>query len=271
MSIKRLFVLGAKDPEMDRIEELLTANGQIFVQATKNGRRVNPGNAYDADFTDDIAFTGGELVFVECAIPEAPRDIVIDHHRPGDPGYDKGADDYFSASSIGQLYALLGIAEIPQADRILAATDHCFAAAIQGLCPGISVDEIRQLKERGIAQTLKISAEDVRAEVQRHYDNLDFRYEVIVIGSQLVAKIPYTGIGYTLSYLSAQFAAVLAGVAVLITLRTEFEDEPLRYHLCGNATAKTVKEFMETWAPEHGLERIYGVPARGYAGGYAKQ
>jgi hypothetical protein len=266
-----LFMLGAKDPEMDRIEQLLTERGESFVHAFKDGRRVNPGNAYDADLFLQEVMYNDDIVFVECAVPKTRREYVIDHHRPGDPGYDKGASEYWAASSIGQLYTMLGITEIPQTDRVLAATDHCFAAAIQGLCPGVSVEEVRALKEDNIARTLKISVDDVRAEVQRHFDNLGFTYDVIVIGQSLVAKIPYTGIGYTLSYLSAQFAAVLAGVAVLITLRTEFEDEPLRYHLCGNASVETVEAFMNTWAPDNGLERIYGVPERGYAGGYVKQ
>lgn len=267
----QLFILGAKDPEMDRIEQLLTENDKQFVHATKNFRRVNSGNAYTADETEEMRHAA-TLVFVECEVPDAPRDVVIDHHRPGDPGYDKGADDYFSASSIGQLYALLGIAEIPQSDRVLAATDHCFGSAMRGQCPGVSIDEVRALKEHNIASTLGISPKEVSAAVQYHLDKLRrFAYEIIEINGQIVAKVPYTGIGYTLDYLAAQVAAVLINAAVLIELRTEFEDEPLRYHLCGEAGIGTVWEFMEKWAPEHGLERIYGVPARGYAGGYVKQ
>ena len=43
------WILGASDPEMERIEALLMQTKCHFVYATANGRRVHPGNAYKAN------------------------------------------------------------------------------------------------------------------------------------------------------------------------------------------------------------------------------
>lgn len=49
MSTKRLWILGASDPEMAAIERLLTDTGEEIAYATVDGVQVHPGNAYMAD------------------------------------------------------------------------------------------------------------------------------------------------------------------------------------------------------------------------------
>lgn len=74
------FVLGAKDPEMDMIEDrIIVPLGLRAEYARVNGFRVHPGNAYQADHTVD-----GKLVLVECG-GELLSGREVDHHRPGDP------------------------------------------------------------------------------------------------------------------------------------------------------------------------------------------
>lgn len=177
----RLFILGADDPEMQAIEKLLIDCGCSVAYAIgSDGNRVHPGNAYKVN---DLSYTVGEaiecqFVWVECApntdILRSDDSIVIDHHRPGDPGYGKPPAEFLSASSIGQVVAVLiesGVLteysptlddegtpseslpsgwcnrdiEIVLTCRdclMIAAADHCLGAAYQGQCPGVNPDEL---------------------------------------------------------------------------------------------------------------------------------
>lgn len=112
----RLFVLGADDPEMQAIERLLRKAGEAVAFAVgSDGKRVHPGNAYaaaDLRWSNDPADCSGPAWgavthLVECAPVTGaairPNVVVIDHHRPGDPGYGRGPKEYMPASSIGQV------------------------------------------------------------------------------------------------------------------------------------------------------------------------
>lgn len=100
-TVTRLWLLGAPDPEMAIIEEILADAGERVVHATCDGVRVHPGSAYRADPPPD-----GEVIAVECGGDWTPSHTV-DHHRPGDPGYGRPPSEYLSASSVGQTLALL--------------------------------------------------------------------------------------------------------------------------------------------------------------------
>jgi len=114
MSNRHLWLLGAADPEMEKIEELLRECGEQYMYARdEHGERVHPGNAYRAAVPDtDINY----VYCVECAVPvpDCARSVIIDHHRPGDPGYGRPPSEFLSASSIGQVIARLAEAEIVQ-------------------------------------------------------------------------------------------------------------------------------------------------------------
>jgi hypothetical protein len=106
-----LYVLGASDPEMALIEDVLTRAESLWTRAVlASGKAVSPASAYGFPY-------GGEpltdaIVFVECAPDEESKARLqeagvtirtIDHHRPGDPGYGKPPAEYLWASSIGQV------------------------------------------------------------------------------------------------------------------------------------------------------------------------
>lgn len=113
----RLWVLGAADPEMAAIEKLLSECGERVVYAADASyRRVHPGNAYTTysllGLDGGRPSTGGatRVYLVECYAPalENGRELVsLDHHRPGDPGYGKGPEEFLAASSLGQVIAEL--------------------------------------------------------------------------------------------------------------------------------------------------------------------
>ena len=111
---KRLWILGAPDPEMEAVEVLLRKCGEAIEHATVGGERVHPGNAYRADspvvHTADHDWSRSvcdgcavDYYRVECDWAGSQDSRVIDHHRPGDPGFGHGPQEFFESSSIGQV------------------------------------------------------------------------------------------------------------------------------------------------------------------------
>lgn len=159
---RRLFVLGAPDPEMAAIERLADRHGHLVAYAAWRGRRVHAGVAYKADdvldAVLDVSLTPPRgPVLVECGfVPAHPihecAPTLVDHHNPGDPGFGAPPAEYWRASSLGQVCELLEIpdAEVTDGMRLAAAADHCLAAAYAGACPGVGFDALRthRLKQR---------------------------------------------------------------------------------------------------------------------------
>lgn len=261
-----LFVLGAKDPEMDRIEEILKQQSQRYIHAKIGGRRVHAGNAYHADNAHEIPFCA-EVIFVECEIPGIRFKTRIDHHRPGDPGYEKDARHYWEGSSLGQLHIHLGITERSPADCALAAMDHCFNQAMQGYCPGANPGVVLARNLFAIADSFGITLDEVNGAVNRLAGTIR-EAPVLMIGGYPVRLLPENlGVGYTLEQLAAYIAAALEDEAILIRCRNE-ENGPEKVVLRGNVDTALVRYFMQTWAPAEGIIEIYGCPERGYAGGF---
>lgn len=136
MATKRLWVLGASDPEMAAIETLLRECGEEVMYALgADGERVSPGTAYSsASPRHELIWRNGEGVIfaVECAWQhrdgetgdvshvisgpvrydwaalDGTHDVIsLDHHRPGDHGFDRQPRDYMAASTIGQVISAL--------------------------------------------------------------------------------------------------------------------------------------------------------------------
>lgn len=117
MTENMLFVLGAADPEMQVIENLLKNCGILYAYAiAANGDRVHPGIAYKAigfrypNSRDLLTRFSRQVVLVECDgdlynVDDDP--IVVDHHRQGDSGYGLPPEQFLEGSSIGQIAKLL--------------------------------------------------------------------------------------------------------------------------------------------------------------------
>jgi len=166
-------------------------------------------------------------------------------------------------------------------DRVTAAAcDHCLGAAWQGQCPGVSPAEVRLYRAR-MAESRPVDPIDP-AEYQRRFNAA---HQIIVdeicgpCREYLAPWFESTG------YLEADWdpsavidtrpyghldelpdVACYLGVAYL----AEVEDrDGRRKVLLGGATRpQQVRDFIERWAPIHGLTGIYGDPERGFAGGY---
>lgn len=268
-----LFLLGADDPEMRRIEELLHEwHGVSVWHTTKDGKRVHPGNAYQADPIEIIGIEQEELVLVECEPVPLPENITfhrIDHHRPGDPGYGLPASQYLEASSLGQVAHFLGITmALTHDDLVLAAMDHCPAAAIRGECPGVSDQDVFHRKSLEISKATGATFEEVHERVVYFQAQLENAPEV-VIGEQTLKDLrgQDTGSGYSLDYLCSQVATLASGEGVLL-LTHDRGDTRKKWTIAGHCTPQCVEAFIAEWGPAQGLTGIYGVPNRGYAGGY---
>ncbi len=264
--MSQVFILGASDPEMEEIVSLLRERGEKFYFATSDGRRVHPGNAYKAD---PVNFDDDEIILVECEPEEilSPVKARIDHHRPGDPGYGLPASEFWQASSLGQFCKFLGI-EPSHDQAVLAAMDHAPAAAIRGECPGVSAHQVLDRKIKEIAKWTNHDAWEVRDKVGYYHSRL-MNAPLIQIGQSVVSDLrsEYLGEGYSVNLLAAQVAALAGGYTVLLRHRDK-EGDSEKWSIAGHATPECIQVFKDTWAPAQRLTNIYGVPSRGYAGGY---
>ena len=269
---KFVCLLGAPDPEMAEMKRILEWCGVEYLEATRDGRRVHPGNAYTAD--QPVLPEGTQvLVLIECeptSLPEGVRIVRIDHHRKGDFGYLMPPSQFWPASSLGQLCAFLGVSMYvgSHSNVVLAAMDHCSAAAFRGECPGVTPKEVFDRKVAEIVSWTKQAETVVRERIAFYAEIIRNAYEIF-IGKFPVKDLRehYLGEGYSLDLLTAQVAAFAALVSVLLRHRDR-AGESEKYSLSGHASPELIKTFMEEWAPAQGLKRPYGAPDRGYAGAY---
>ncbi|MEM4167549.1 MAG: hypothetical protein QW793_04765 [Candidatus Caldarchaeum sp.] len=256
---KLVFVLGAADPEMKRIEQLLRSRGYRVVYAMCRGKRVFAANAYEADaFSEPIEPTDDvELVFVECRAPWPGRCIIVDHHRPGDPGYGKSPEEFWQASSLGQVYYLLH--EQPtREDYLIAAADHCLAHAYKGLCPGVDPDELMRWRAASRAAFQKRAVADVLADIERARQILRTAPKIelagVAIANLLDHEVP-----------ELPEAAAREGVPFVSTVR---EKDGRKKVVLQVAPPEAVSAFLRGEGMFGALTNRYGDPARGFAGGF---
>lgn len=149
--MRRLWMLGAADPEMQAIEGLLRAAGENVAYAVgSDGKRVHPGNAYQC-----VAVEGTH--WVECSPEKGPPEgsVVIDHHRPGDPGYGRPPEEFLAASSLGQVVVELArLGQLSSVARKWRSTN---------------VDLFRVLKQSGAFRFLPTWEEICRVEPKAEY------------------------------------------------------------------------------------------------------
>ncbi len=261
------FLLGPHDPEMKMIETILKKMSLLFVYASASGKRCHPGNGYAADPVDvPIGYT---LVILECEPINVVnfRDVIrIDHHRPIDPGFHMGPALYWEASSIGQLHQLLDIKATSMAVT-MAACDHSFHAAARGECPGVSPESAMSL---GINETVlwtQTSEDYIRSRISHFRRELANAPEETIGGQSLKDLRKYhLGTGYSDAFLSTRLAVAEDNhVAILRLWDHSGVSEKI---VLMNARPETVQVFLDEWAPGQRLVNTYGVPNRGYAGGY---
>jgi hypothetical protein len=259
-----VFVLGAVDPEMREIANVLRKDARRFVHAAHDGMLVVPRTAYDANGVVRLSRAGRSFeallapfdapVFVECRVVGREPIAQVDHHHPGDPGYAMAPDRYLEGSSIGQTLQLLEM-EPTDTQRLLAAADHCLTAAYRGECPGVDPDELLFMRAAWRARMSGRSLGDVVEGILDAARKVRGAYDSELDESLFLdpTEVP----------LDLGEGAAYVGRA--IRYREFFRTGELKEMLKG-AAPERIERFMEE---QRALGRhVYGNPYRGYAGAY---
>lgn len=259
-------VLGAPDPEMNNTELLLKIHDIPYQHAMINGWRCHAGNAYRAD---PIRVPKGKrLVLVECEpvnYLDFPDLVRVDHHRPGiDPAAELGPGRYLEASSIGQVCKLLS-ENVTNEVRVIAAHDHCFSSAVQGLCPRIHPSDVVAFRINEIRSSYSLSKKQIDLLLDKFFRVIRSA-KIKIVGKQEVLDLRRFCFnhGYTKELLILQTVLAKEGKAALIHF-SHYERGVQRVVLTGYAYPETVQAFM-FWADNKGFVEIFGVPNRNYAG-----
>jgi hypothetical protein len=178
---------------------------------------------------------------------------------------------------------------------LVAAADHCLAAAYRGKCPGVEPDRLMRWRAESRAKFQGRSVEAVLADVERAREALRAAPEIELRGPILC---PWHEGGIVRNRRSDD---------CFNERGTDWADEPCRPAItardmrgqkvpelseasareglcfiadglpsrdgrrkvvCQSGSPEQIRAFMETWAPSKGLLDIYGDPERGFAGGY---
>jgi hypothetical protein len=264
---KRLYVLGADDPEMEAIASMLEALGRKYAFATSGGTRVNPASAYKADPVQ--CEEGTTLTLVECE----PREFItghyyieyVDHHNEGDIGYNLPPQMYMLGSSLAQVATLEGVT-LNEYQLTIAALDHCPAQAMRGLCPGIDPERAKLVYHSETARRKNVSIDEVMRHMRDVGKDIATAPSAMVGGSHVVdmTKNP-TGIGYSFRYLSSVAVAMNLGIPLLLSNRNS-EGAPEKHVLTGLVTPRLVTDFKGEYAPAHHLSHLWGDDNRGAGG-----
>lgn len=290
----RIWILGAPDPEMVAIESLLTQAGEYvahagFLDAGRPGgfRRCAPGDAYASQAhqyrTDcgDVGSRSETWYLVECTVPTPDGCLVIriDHHWPGNPGFGRTPAEFFPASSIGQVLAVLAM-EPSLEQRLIAAADHCLGAAYRGECPGVDPDALMRWRAenrakfqgRSVAEMLVDiavttealrSAPTIQLRVIREDDWIVNAADAALVDEQ--AALSVRDMRRELPYPELPEAACRLGVGYI---SGPLVDRDGGRKITCSGSPEQIQAFLFHWAPNNGLVDIYGDPARGFAGGY---
>lgn len=258
------FVLGAQDGEMREIEKILKTHGIAHAHAAKSGARCDSSQAYGADGVVKIGSNGAarqavlapylSTAYVECSVSLRGPELRIDHHNPGDPGYEAEPADFMAGSSLGQTLALLGLAPTPD-QRLLAAADHCLSAAYRGECPGVDPGELLFMRAAWQALMTQRSLTQTMASILNASKQARNRFD-----TRLGASVFHDP---TRMPRDLPEGAAYAGLPVIY--RSLMPGGALKEMIKG-AGQTEIQAFMSR---HEGLgRRVYGNPYRGYAGAY---
>jgi hypothetical protein len=283
-----VFVLGASDPEMERISAWLHhAQAIVLMAGNRSKRWVNPSEAYNTSTligTIPRSIRVSNHVLVECDGPACQKlpgkRVVVDHHAEGHPGYGQEPRDYWRASSLGQLARLFGYGldcvPYPVFYRLgkgsspwplppfaanvaacVAAADHCLRAAYAGQCPGVTPEALFEFRLAEKARHRKVSTLEIERQIHEAI--------IALTGAPDIELAP----GVTIKDMRENPVAELPEASAIMQIgflgRMKMANRT-KYTCMGDQGQ--VSAFMRVWAPSQGLVDIYGDPVRGYAGAF---
>lgn len=171
-----MIILGAQDVEAKFIEQMCREHGVPVGYALHGGERVNPRTAYRTEayeFDGEVSTHWDRVTcMVECRAHDHQHIRYIDHHFPGDAGYGQPPENYWEASSIGQVAKFIGC-EPTLTRRLVAAADHCLEAAYRGRCPGVDPAELLKFRAAEKAAHRGCTVDDVLADIDAAIERLE--------------------------------------------------------------------------------------------------
>jgi hypothetical protein len=174
---KRIFIVGAKDMSMDSCELLFKLTGEEFMRATYNGRRVYSKNTYNMQ-ADTIDVSGyDDVIFIECNVPIIgnPINIInIGHQKSWEFGYGKPHENFWEASSLGQIWDMVVRGESTPKNRYkyVASTEY-LSWAYKDKCPGVRSDFLLERRIRTKAAYKHKTEDFIKNDIRRASKVLD--------------------------------------------------------------------------------------------------
>jgi hypothetical protein len=143
----------------------------------------------------------------------------------------------------------------------IAAADHCLAAAYRGECPGVDPDELMRWRVRSRAAFQGRAVKEIVADIERSRKALRAA-PIIELAPGILARdlrgryVP-----------ELPEAAAREGVGFIAGGHPGPDG---RVKVVCQGSPEQIQAFIAAWGPQQGLRGIYGDPARGFAGGYAR-
>jgi hypothetical protein len=153
-----------------------------------------------------------------------------------------------------------GSAWIPRS-YVLAAADHCLAAAYRGECPGVDPDELGRWRIAVLAEQQGRSEANVLADVERARAALRAAPKLCLVSDPEVVEVADMR-GQNIPELLE--AAAREGIC-FVAFQTDSNGHTKI--VCQVGSPAQIQAF-QTWAKTQGFVDIYGDPAQGFAGGY---
>jgi hypothetical protein len=293
-----LFILGADDPEMQKIEKILTVLGYSFELGRVNGKRCTRTNAYELDYVE----TDKDIVFIECEFKETSHfSKKCDHHNVGDYGYELNHEHFLEASSIGQFLKLIlindfkNVVESLKLEKangsseldmfffdenewkitvkgetvrihedivVIAATDHCSGDMYKGLCKGVNMESILRDRVKAIAKNFSTEESLVKFKFQE-YESV---FTNLKTGEILDLTHLDLGVGYSLDYLVVREISLIRNIPTAVKSKDHNSTNSKLMML--SLSPKQVEDFLNKKSfNNQKIKKVFGVPTRGYAGG----
>jgi hypothetical protein len=300
------WVLGAPDPEMERIEQILRDVGEEVVHAlADNGRRVQPHTAYGFPRTSGTSAVPN--YFVECeprsGYPE--QAVVIDHHgdRCGNVVAMAPAGHPMIASALGQVIQLLAQRDLlpltwtrmpspidldlDQRTERLLFRDRRWLASLgpdAAICAVVPQDLVLSAAaDHSLAQAYRGELDGVDPEALGHWratsragfqkrtveevlSDIARAKEVILAAPELLIANHPVRDLRHCDLPESPEASAQLGATILYGPFIQ-RDRRRKYGVLG-APPAVVRAWLAGSAPVPELVNLYGDPGRGYAGGY---
>lgn len=256
---KTLWILGRLDREMNEIKTVLDQTGQrhTLARGAKGAVKAFESNLVSTIKDEKIILDKDLIYLVECKIktPSSSKVIRIDHHRPGDPGYNCGASDYLNGSSLGQALRILGVSPTTK-QKYIAAADHCLRSAYQGLCKDIDPDEMLAFRLQNGSKGLSWKEMGLNMTV-------NYRKLLSAPRIQLDPSDPKTKVSFVF-YRQEPF---MNDASCYFNLPYVSLDRGCGHIFC-NGSRDIILAFVSYFAMKHNISIEYGNPNREFAGGY---